>query len=318
MAKGLFDEFEFTNEFGNTFEPDVQIIEESAKKEEKAEEPEIEDKVDKEIELKEEEPKEDEVDETEVLLENFKNLYNFLGEEFDGNLSSMAKTIEELPTKLYNSYLDNVKDDLKPLVNYLFTFGKDADKTVVKTYLEAESNFISNAEAKVYLRKILEKDYEEDDLDDYLDILEKKDKLLSIANNKKSKETDAIIQIQLQAKQEALFKEQEQSKKLVDDIERYMVDNNIHQKQKDAVYKNLSSERIKVVNDEVAKSPEAIVQLALIYDAFDPKTKKFDFSKISKKEVTKQMEDVREKLRSIPNTTKGGRGGSKNLLDDFE
>lgn len=241
---------------------------------------------------------------------------NFIDEKegFKGKPEELEEILEQLPTTLFDSALQEVHTDGQDLLNYAFKLGKDASieklKAFFDTYINQDSFNIEEEEgAYEYLKSRLSQTglfKTEAKLIKHLEDLQEDDELIETAKELRQKE-EAELATAKKAELERIEAEKQNAIKetqaFYNTITEQVKTLNWDNTRKSQVLKNINPNEVARKNQLIVKSPMALIQLADIYSRFDEKTGIFDLTdyelKLDSKETkTKKDQIIKSKLES--------------------
>jgi len=228
-------------------------------------------------------------------------------DQYDNSWDGLERKIDELPSVIARQIITEAPQATQDLIRYAFSLGSDAsiDKlneffNVVKEGSEISAlNILESEEtAREFLRDQFLKTgrYDEDDIDDHLDILEDKNKLKAKAKgvidsiNKSKKQKSQQMLIEQEKVQESYQKQrQEHYSSIVNEIENTGWNSSV----KNDLKKFLSPNVIQSINGHIQQNPKALVQLLNVYRMYDQEAGEFDFSSIEAKGASKETKKIR-------------------------
>ena len=228
-------------------------------------------------------------------------------DKYDNSWDGLESKIDELPSVIARQIISEAPQATQDLIKYAFSLGNDAsiDKlaeffNVVKgeSGISAIEVLESDETAREFLRDQFLKTgrYDEDDIDDHLDILEDKNKLKAKAkgvidsiNENKNKESQRMLAEQEKVQESYQRQRQEHYSSIVNEIENTGWNSSV----KNDLKRFLSPNVIQTVNSQIQANPKALVQLLNVYRMYDQESGEFDFSSIEAKGASKETKKIR-------------------------
>lgn len=271
--------------------------------------------------------------------------YNFLvenkfidnDEEFDGSPEKLESYMQTIGYQAFNKVAENMGEDGKNLLRFALSLGEDATKERLQEFFSVRANipeidFNDYDEVRAFLKDfyIATNQYDEDDVDDRIEILEKKGKLNEYAErhyNELMNNVSAYEEQQIQEEQ----RKQQAKQEVFNSVRSELMSYDWSLEKKKQVADKLNSKEFKRVNSMIQSSPKALIQLADLYTYFDEEKKEFDLSRLvdkrqATKEAQKKLDNIEKNsfsssLSNIKNIsrTKKGKGGvyvPRPILDD--
>lgn len=271
--------------------------------------------------------------------------YNFLvenkfidnDEEFDGSPEKLESYMQTIGYQAFNKVAENIGEDGKNLLRFALSLGEDATKERLQEFFSVraqipEIDFEDTDEVKAFLKDfyIATNQYDEDDVDDRIEILDKKGKLSEYAEkhyNELLNNVSAYEEQQIQEEQ----RKQQAKQEIFNSVRSELMSYDWSLEKKKQVADKLNSKEFKRVNSMIQSSPKALIQLADLYTYFDEEKKEFDLSRLvdkrqATKEAQKKLDNIEKNsfsssLSNIKNIsrTKKGKGGvyvPRPILDD--
>lgn len=240
-----------------------------------------------------------------------KNEYLEEDENFKGTWEEMDAKIAEIPQKVADAIISQAPPVTQQLLAYAMERGDKLTRKELKAFLEIEegSDVIPSEEAledadkareymkRDYMRK--NSDADADEIEEYLDNLEKKNILIKRAKANADKEREGIqeqVKAKLAEEKENNVKQQQRQKQFIDDISSNIDKLGYDKKVKSGIIENLRTDVIARKNAAIMKSHKAVIQLANIYRLFNEKTGEFDLSSIEKIGESKASQKTKEAL----------------------
>lgn len=227
-------------------------------------------------------------EEVAEVANEFKEWQEKLGFEFE--------KIEDIPTKVLSKFLNNINPELKDVAELMF-LGKDVSKQELQkllTFSDESTEFSNEADARVFLRNKLVDSFGEDGIDDYLDTLEDKNKILEKASELKQKDLEASknkmkgeIEIRNKEKQE---KDLSFLKELNKEFEELKWSDNVKQK----VVEISPPEKSNEILNRIYSDPKSYLQFLSILASY--KDGKFDLDTFVTQKDSKAIKETKEKL----------------------
>lgn len=223
--------------------------------------------------------------------------YGFLKEtapisEIEGEVTveKLREVQDTLPEAFFMQAVKSLHPDAQELLSLAFNLGNEATSEKLGDFFNKYNKGGIDPENITNHREFLYNEYvrqgvfqSEDDLNNFLDDLEDKSKLESYSKTLASKKIEERKEQKNKelAAQEAVRKEKErEQKEFANKIKEQLDTTGWTDARKDVVLTHLNAEKFQSINQQVRKSPKAIVQLADVYSYFDEKTGEFDFSKL--------------------------------------
>lgn len=273
----------------------------------------------------------------EVLFELMRT-GNLLAEsdEFEATVDNLPKAMDKVALNLFEGYIAGMPPMARDLIVYMSkqdqNFGLEQAHNFFKQYVEPVETFkvpSTDEEAMNYLQQKFTQEKvfpSDDDLQLYLDTLLEKGKLMEVAKPKAEEDLNrfnTLRQQQLEQAEQANAQRMEDQKayyaSVFDSIDSQSWDDS----RKQAVRQAVDPKRVVEMNKVIAKSPEAVAQLALLYSFYDTESNTFDLSLFGeavagKKVAVKKKTLEQQNHESILSKLNSRSAGSKTETGFFE
>lgn len=252
-------------------------------------------------------------------------------EEFDGSLDKLEDKFKGLPQAVADAIISDANPIIQNLLAYSFERGDKLTRQEIKAFLDIEDandaipsdeELADNDKARAYLKKdyiAKNKDADDEEVEDYLDKLETKGKLSSRAKSIAEKDRESIaeqVKAKIEAEKQNNIKAEKQRQEFFQTISKELDSTSWNKKVKAEVIENLKPDVLVRKNEQIRKSPKALIQLANIYRMFDEKTGTFDFSSIEKEGESKATNKVKESIIKDSYNSSGNKDGKGDKKED--
>jgi len=269
--------------------------------------------ISEEVDESQDEPEKDEVATSLFDVLKDKGLFS-QDEEFDGTWEKLEEKFNELPDRITTSIVSQFPQPVQDLLEFALSKPKlkyeDLQEFFNSTKQEELNLDLSdNDDARKYLTQVyLAQGEDEEDIEDILDRLEDKGKLITKAQAEKAKadaqttkQKEALVE---QAKRERQAEEQKYEQ-IVQGINQELQTSKFSPEMKKQVLANLDSNTLASKNAKVMQSPKGLVQLAAFYATFDEKSGTFNLDVFRKQLLSKEVESqkksaLKDKFSSSP------------------
>jgi len=299
-----------------------------------------EDETEEEEDAISEEDIEEEYEEEIEVDDNAKALYETMVEknilrsddEFDNSWETLEKKIDELPQSIAKQIITEAPDVTQKLIKYAFALGDNANIDELSGFFNLMKNEKETVDSSILddeekSRELLKKEYlnsgqyDEDEIEDILDVLEDKNKIKSKVKkilDSRREESKNISDKKLQeveSKNEAVkAKRQEHYNSIINEIDSLGWKSNVKEELKRIIRPEVSGP----ITQKIQQSPKALVQLLNIYRLFDEEKGEFDFSSLEKKGESRSSNNIRKNIFkdkfSNSKSTKSSRKAKQNRI----
>ena len=248
--------------------------------------------------------------------------------------------ISELPSRALEALLETFPNNVQGLLKRAIHLGDSVNEEqlleyfqVAKTIDNIPESFEKAEDARDYLRKnyISTGVHGEDDVDDVLDTLEDKGKLVSTAERVAKADKEEQIDKKKKAEEDAIKvanKRKEDNEKFINTIKTEIDSLKWTKEKKTSVIDNLNTQTMRQKNALITSNPKALIQLANIYSYFNVEKQEFDFTKlIAEMSENLDSKEKREALRNnsamsrvsvgTRNSGTSGKGAKGSAVNDF-
>jgi hypothetical protein len=237
------------------------------------------------------------------VVSEFKDLQEKLGFEFE--------KVEDIPTKVLDKFLTNLNPELRDVAELMF-LGKDVSKQELQKLLtisEDNSVFDNEANARVYLRAKLVDSIGEDDIDEYLDTLEDKSKLLDKATDLKTKDLAESKNLMKKEVEIRNKNKQEEELKFLTQLNSEFENLSWSNEVKENVTKISHPEVSNKILTEIYNNPSSYLQFLGILSTY--KDGKFDLGTFATQADSKKNQSIKQKLEQRQGEYSGGSSKTK-------
>lgn len=245
-------------------------------------------------------------------------------EDFTGTVEDVQ---EELWNRLPEMFLSAVSPNLRKIIEYGLT-KEDATEQELLQFLNTSTVSVpdfegddaeSNARSYLFNRLKASGKYDEDaEIDDYLDTLEEKGRLIKDAKAefKLEEKENSSKREELQRKaQEEKANREKQERQFVQQLDSTLKELPWKEEKKNKVKAMLNQKTFDQINGLVYSSPKALIQLADFYSKFDDKKGEFDLSDFEVKTKSKEAVANKNKLQILAQGSGRGKVQDGNSTD---
>lgn len=233
----------------------------------------------------------------------------------------LEETLDSLPENIFMQVVSSFPEHIQDLVRLGFNNKNVSREDLLKFLQETdveevdlENNMNDYLKSKLVQSGIVK----EDDVEDYIDMLNEKGKAKSLAEelyNKDKEAASAAKQAKLEAAEKARKDREKSEREWAQKIDNELNNLQWQKERKEAVRNNLTTAELNRKNAIIAKNPKAVIQLADIYSYLNEETGEFDFSKlIDAKAISKAAENTKDNITKDDYASliaKMGSGGKK-------
>lgn len=261
----------------------------------------------------------------DLIFEDIENVKEETVQEIKTELNELQEKLgfefenpEDIPAKVLEKLLGNLSADAKEIAEVIFRTG-NVTKDEIKEFLnrgEKPDEYDNEAEARVYLRDKLINVVGEDDIDEYLDGLEDKGKLLEKANNFKSKEVEDNKTKYLKELEERNAAEQKRMTEYMTALNKEFESIQWSETFKNKVVQVANPEKVNTILNEISANPKVYLEFLGILSTYTKEGFKLD--PYLETYNTKKVNNTKTNLEKIQNEIKDGKNPPNFDVSEFE